>query len=131
VREDGQGGNDDAPQMPVGNTGITASAQVIHPNQPRKSVEQLGTRTMEGVAADGTRRTTIWPDGRTDVTETWYSPDLKAMVLSKTSSARSGDSAVRLINIVRGQSDATLFQPPPDYKMVDDQDSVSLNLKKP
>jgi len=130
LRGESLGGNDDARQMPVGNTGITASAQVIHPNQPRKSVEPIGTQTIEGVPAEGTRRTTIWPDGRIEVTETWYSQELKGMVLSKTTGARGGDSAVKLTNIIRGMPDATLFQPAPDYKIVDDQDSVSLNLKK-
>jgi hypothetical protein len=131
VRQDSPGGSEDARRMPVGDTGITASAQVIHPNQPRRSVEQLGTRTIEGVPAEGTRRTTVWPDGRTDVSETWYSQELKAMVLSKTSNARGGDSAVKLTKLSRANPDALLFRPPADYKVVDAADSVTLNLKRP
>ncbi len=122
----------------VGNTGVVASASVIHPNDPRRSTEQLGKKTIEGVLAEGTRRTTTWPAGfrgsdhpLVDVTETWYSPELKAMVLSKTTSARAGENTVKLTNISRAEPDASLFQPPKDYKIVDDQDSVSLNLKKP
>jgi hypothetical protein len=124
-----ESGSGDA--RPVGDTGITASVQVIHPGQPRRSLEELGNRTIEGVAATGTRRTTIWPDGRTDVTETWYSQELKATVLSKTTSARNGDSAVKLTKISRAEPDAALFHPPADYKVVDDSDSVTLNLKRP
>jgi hypothetical protein len=137
ANEIGPGGGGVESGVPVGNTGITATIHVIHPNQPARSVEQLGTRTIEGVSAEGTRRTTTWPAGSQgndhpliDVMETWYSPELKAMVLSKTTSARNGDSTVKLTNISRAEPDAALFQPPPGYTIVDDRDSVTLNLKR-
>jgi hypothetical protein len=70
----------------------------------------------------GTRLTTIWPVGSRGndqpiavVNETWMSPDLRVVVLSKQTDPISGDSTRKLTNITRGEPDPTLFQPPADY----------------
>ncbi len=122
----------------IGTTGMTATASVIHPNRPEESSEQLGTQTIEGIVVDGARRTTIWPVNSHGndrpvafTTESWYSKELKVTVLAKSSDPRVGDNVTKLVNISRAEPDASLFQPPPDYKIVDDQDSVTLNLKRP
>jgi len=121
----------------VGTTGITATTSVVHPNQPDRSTEHLGTQTIEGVIADGTRTTLTWPVGSrgndrpfTDTNEMWNSKELKLLVLSKNSSPLSGDFVTKVINISRAEPDASLFQPPPDYTVVDDKDTVTLNLKR-
>ena len=54
------------------------------------------------------------------VSETWMSPDLKTAVLSKHNDPRSGENTTRLINISRNEPDPSLFQPPPDYQIVDE-----------
>jgi hypothetical protein len=38
---------------------------------------------------------------------------------------------MKLINISRAEPDAALFLPPPDYTMVEDKDTITLNLKRP
>ncbi len=93
--------------------------------RPQMSHESLGTQTIEGVLAQGQRNTTVYPVGFfgndrpvTIVNETWMSPDLKIMVLSKNSDPRSGESTTRLTNISRGEPDPSLFQVPPDYEIV-------------
>jgi len=88
--------------------------------------ESLGKQMIEGVPAEGTRTTFTIPAGQIGneqplqiVTESWFSPDLQMVVLSKHSDPQSGERVYRLANIVRSEPPATLFQPPPDYKMVE------------
>lgn len=85
--------------------------------------ESLGTQQIEGVTAEGTRITRTIPAGiigndkPIDITlETWTSPDLDTLVLSKRSDPRFGETVYRLTNIKRGEPDAQLFQIPSGYK---------------
>ncbi|HUI55815.1 MAG TPA: hypothetical protein VLY04_12640 [Bryobacteraceae bacterium] len=86
--------------------------------------EALGRQTIEGVAADGTRNTTIIPAGQVGneqpiqiVTEAWYSPDLHVAVLIKRSDPRTGDTITRYTNINRSEPPHSLFEVPADYKI--------------
>ncbi len=124
----------------VGSTGVVATGGVVQPRQvrPASTQEKLGEQNIEGVVAEGTRSSTTWPIGAqgndrpiTDSSENWFSRELKLTVLSKQDSARFGESVTKLINISRAEPDASLFQPPPDYTVVEDKDTVTLNLKKP
>jgi len=94
--------------------------------RPQVTTEKLGTETIEGVVADGERQTFTIPEGEQGndrpfnvTTETWTSPELKMVVLRKSSDPRSGDDIMKLTNISRTEPDASLFQPPPDYTIVD------------
>lgn len=103
--------------------------QVIARNQiPDSNVAKvdLGTQTIEGVAAQGTRSTRTIPAGAIGnelpiviTTETWYSPDLKVLILSKTNDPRMGETTYKLTNIQRSEPPANLFQIPPDYTIKD------------
>lgn len=84
--------------------------------------ESLGTQTIAGVQAEGTRNTFTIPAGKignerpiVTTSERWYSPELQAVVLSKTSDPRMGENTYRLTNLVRAEPDPALFQVPPDY----------------
>jgi hypothetical protein len=84
--------------------------------------EDLGTQTMAGVSAQGTRVTYTIPAGRignekaiTIVFERWYSNDLQIMVMSKRSDPRFGDTVYTLTNIQRQEPPASLFAVPSDY----------------
>ena len=86
--------------------------------------EELGTQTIEGVPATGTRTTTTIPAGAIGneqaikiVSEQWFSPDLQLLVMTKHSDPRSGDTTYRLANIVRADPDHSLFVVPPDYTL--------------
>lgn len=86
------------------------------------TTESLGTRMIEGVMAEGTRRTTVIPAGSlgnsqpiTIVAEQWFSPDLQVFVLTRHSDPRTGETVYRLANLVRGEPDRTLFEVPADY----------------
>jgi hypothetical protein len=89
--------------------------------------EKLPPQTIEGVLAEGTRRTTVVPEGTEGndrpfviTEETWTSPDLKVTVLSKTDDPPRGETTMKLTNISRNEPDPGLFQPPPDYQVVDE-----------
>lgn len=86
--------------------------------------EDLGTQTMEGLSVQGKRITRTIPAGQIGnehalqvVTETWYSPDLQATVMSKTDDPRTGETVYKLTNVTRAEPDASLFQVPADYKV--------------
>ena len=106
-------------------------------NRPQFTTENLGTQVMEGVLVEGRRQTTIFPvnsqgnDRPIVVTsETWMSPDLKLMVLSKTSDPRSGEHTVRMTNLSRDEPDPSQFQPPPDYTVVDETGQFTIHFSR-
>ena len=110
---------------------VSPSLPDIQPQRPQFSRESLGTQTIEGLLAEGSRTTVTYPVGAvgndrpiTTVSETWTSPELKTVVLSKNSDPRNGDSTTRLTNISRVEPDPSLFQIPSDYEIVDPQTPV-------
>jgi hypothetical protein len=91
-----------------------------------RTVEQLGTQTIEGVEAEGTRTTFTIAAGAIGnekaiqvVSERWYSPALQVVVLNKHSDPRQGDHVYRLTNINRNEPAASLFTVPTDYAVRD------------
>jgi hypothetical protein len=105
-----------------------------HLKQMRESkVEQLPPQIIEGLLAEGRRRTTIIPageDGNPEpfslVIETWDSPDLRVTLLQKSNDPRGGEAITRLTNIDRSEPDPSFFQPPPDYQVVSATGSVTI-----
>jgi len=88
--------------------------------------ESLGTQTMEGVAADGSRTTITLDVGAIGndrpiqiVNERWYSQDLQTVVMTRRNDPRTGEEVFRLTNINRSEPSPDLFQVPPSYQMVD------------
>jgi hypothetical protein len=83
----------------------------------------LGTQTINGIAAQGTRTTHTIPAGQIGnqkpivvVSERWYSAELQMNVMTKRTDPRTGETTVtQLTNIQRAEPDATLFQVPADY----------------
>jgi len=100
------------------------AAEMMPRNRDMKDVvtTDLGTQTVAGVAAQGTRYTRTIPAGAIGnekpiviVTERWYSPDLQINVLTKHSDPRNGETITQLTDIQRQEPDASLFQVPSDY----------------
>ena len=88
------------------------------------TTESLGTKSIEGVMALGTRTTSIIPAGAIGnlmpievVSERWYSRDLQMPVLITRKDPRSGESVYRLRNIVRSEQPPDLFTIPSDYQI--------------
>lgn len=86
--------------------------------------EDLGTEVVEGVSCVGSRETHTIPAGAIGnerpletTSETWTSPDLHLVVLSKHNDPRFGETTYRLTDLRRGEPDASLFQVPSEYKV--------------
>lgn len=86
--------------------------------------EALGERDIDGVRAEGTRTTITIPANAIGnqapvitVSERWFSPDLQAVVLTQRSDPRFGKTVYRLVNIVRTEPPAELFEIPADYRI--------------
>lgn len=90
------------------------------------NTQPLAKQMVEGVECEGTRAVTTMPAGAIGnerpietVNETWFSQELKMIILSKRSDPRFGESTYRVTNISRSEPDAMLFQVPPDYAVKD------------
>ena len=97
----------------------------IGSNAANLKTEQLGTKTINGLQAVGTRMTRTIPAGEIGnqnpievVTERWYSSDLQLPLLETHNDPMMGTMTIKLVNINRGEPDASLFQVPSDYKLI-------------
>jgi hypothetical protein len=133
-------------KIPAGGIGAAASQTqaVIRPTLPATvsariegQQETLQPQMIEGVLAEGVRYTTVIPEGAEGndrpfsiTSETWTAPELKIAVLMKNNDPRSGDTITRLTNISRNDPDPTLFQPPPDYQVVDETGTFSIRYSR-
>jgi len=101
--------------------------------------ESLGDQTIEGIHTVGTRVTTTIPAGKmgnekpiTVTSERWYSPELKATIMTKHNDPWSGELKTEFKNVSNGEPDASLFAVPADYKVVDDKDGpIRIKLHAP
>jgi hypothetical protein len=107
------------------------------PTKPSITRESLGSQTMEGLLVEGTRTTEIIPEGSqgndrpiTVVREHWTSPELRVSILIKDNDPRRGESETRLTNIDVSNPILALFQPPADYKIVDESERVTLTFTR-
>lgn len=109
-----------AQQAHVSSAGAMTWVVSEHASQaasPKK--EDLGQRIIEGVTAKGTRTTTEIAAGAignelpiTVIGEEWVSVDLKVLVMTRHADPRTGETTYRLTDIVRGEPDPSLFEPP-------------------
>ncbi len=90
------------------------------------TIVPLGTKDIEGVSATGTRTTRTIHAGTmgndrpiVSICDTWVSSDLKMTVLTETDDGQAGRSTMKLVNIVRSEPNAALFQIPPDYRVTE------------
>jgi hypothetical protein len=86
--------------------------------------EQLGSKAVNGLQAEGVRVTRTIPAGAIGndkpievVAERWYSPELQIAVMTVHADPMMGTVTSKLVNVTRGDPDASLFQVPPDYKV--------------
>jgi hypothetical protein len=92
------------------------------PEDPNVKTESLGTQTVAGVAAEGTRITRTIPAGQVGnaaplviTIERWYSPELQTDVMRKEVNPQFGQTTFQLTNVVRAEPEASLFQVPSTY----------------
>jgi hypothetical protein len=101
-------------------TGISSLAD------PLVKVENLGFTNIDGIEAEGTRRTlTIAAQVNgtgaplTVIDEYWYSEDLHLNVLLMHNDPRTGLQTVALTDVKREEPDRAFFEVPEGYKIVD------------
>ena len=92
----------------------------------RRLRESLGTKTIEGLEAEGTRTTITIPAGEAGnelpleiVSERWFSKELQVPVMMRFVDPRMGERIYRLTSIARGEPSPQLFVVPADFKTVD------------
>jgi hypothetical protein len=97
----------------------------VTPN-PAPRIEDLGTTTMNGLEAKGTRRTTTisakasGTGDRVEIEdEFWYSDELHLNLLVRHSDPRVGVDTVGLSSLKREEPPAGMFQIPAGYQVVD------------
>lgn len=100
--------------------------------------ESLGKQVIEGVEAEGSRSTVTIPAGEIGneraieiVSERWYSPELQAVVMTRHSDPRFGETTYKLTNINRTEPDRSLFEVPGGYTLKDDVMPQRMRTKKP
>jgi hypothetical protein len=88
--------------------------------------EPLEPMQFDGVKAEGARTVLVLPAGtigneRTiEVTsERWYAPELRTVVATRRTDPRFGDVSYRMVNIVRAEPAAHLFEVPADFAVRD------------
>jgi hypothetical protein len=88
------------------------------------NTESLGQQMIEGVLCDGKRTTVTIPANSVGndlpiniVSEEWLSPELQALVLTKHSDPRYGETTYHLTNINRSEPARDLFEVPSDYTL--------------
>jgi hypothetical protein len=84
--------------------------------------EQLEPMQFDGIKAGGTRAVLAIPAGAIGnertievVNERWYATELRVVVSTKRVDPRFGDVTYRLVNIVRAEPPAELFEVPADF----------------
>jgi hypothetical protein len=108
-------------------------------NEPAPATENLGDQTINGIHATGTRISTTIPSGKMGndkpivvTSERWYSPDLKATVMTKHDDPWAGELETQFTNVNSSEPDPSLFTVPSDYKVVDDKDGpVTIRMVGP
>ena len=97
-------------------------------DEPLPTTENLGDQTIEGIHATGTRVTTTIPSGSMGneqpmvvTSERWYSPELKATVMTKHNDPWAGELKTQFTSVNTSEPDRSLFTVPGDYKIVDEK----------
>jgi hypothetical protein len=107
---------------------MTANAQ-----RPQPTVEQLGTKMIDGVLVTGTRMTTIIPEGAqgndrpmTTTSETWVSKELQLPILTVNNSPMSGTMTRKYANFSTAEPAPSLFMVPAGYSIVEEKESFTI-----
>jgi hypothetical protein len=103
-------------------SGVAGGPMRFRDSSQTANVENLSTKTINGVTAEGTRTTRVIPSGTqgndqplTVTHESWVSSDLKVAVMRVDTDPRLGTTTMELTNISRDEPPVTLFQAPAGY----------------
>jgi len=112
------------PKPPAGEAGPGGPGRMWKSDGKDVTTEQLGTKSIMGLQAQGTRVTRAIPAGDIGnakpinvVTEHWFSTDLQLPLAMTHTDPMMGTMTCNATNVNRGEPDASLFQIPSDYKI--------------
>ncbi|MEO8131011.1 MAG: hypothetical protein ABI822_28185 [Bryobacteraceae bacterium] len=112
---------------------VTSQASVA----PQVKDEKLPSRLIEGVQAEGSRTTFTIPAGEVGnerpidvVSERWYSPELKTVIMSSNNDPRMGETVYSLKGLQRAEPSRSLFEVPADYTISDDSNPETMRQHK-
>ena len=120
------------------NNGLTKRPGQVS-DEPAPTTENLGDETIDGIHAIGTRVTTTIPSGKMGneqpivvISERWYSPELKATVMTKHNDPWAGELKTQFTRVNTAEPEPSLFTVPGDYKIVDEKDGpFTIQLPSP
>jgi hypothetical protein len=102
------------------------------------STEPLGSREIAGVAAQGTRSTYVIPAGQIGnerplsiISERWTSAELNAVLETRYSDPRTGQTRFRLTQIDRREPARALFEVPAGYTVEDGPPRMGPRVAEP
>ena len=131
------------PKPPAGaGPGMGAGAPdgdaIMGPNDGNVAKVDLGTKTILGLQATGTRVTRTIPAGAIGnakaievVTERWVSTDLQIPLSITHNDPMMGTMSSQVTSVTRGEPSAALFQIPSDYKIVSGKGGDVLYMRQP
>jgi hypothetical protein len=113
---------------PASGNGSSPGAISSSPIDQRKTVaEDLGTMTILGIEAHGQRTTTTTPAGAIGndqplvrTSEEWNAPGLHFALRRVVDDPQQGKEDSEPMNLIRGEPDPALFQPPEGYEVMTD-----------
>ncbi len=112
------------PKPPAGEAGPGGPGPAWKSAGNDVTTEQLGTKTILGLQAQGTRVTRTIPAGQIGnakpisvVTESWVSTDLQIPLTMTHTDPMAGTMTSTVTSISRSEPDTSLFQVPSDYKI--------------
>jgi hypothetical protein len=97
-------------------------AETTHPFPSQTlQIEPLGQKVVAGLKAFGIRQTLTDPNiysGVPQVTEIWWSPEIKEILPAKPIGEPAGRYTIEMMDIKVQEPDPALFYPPAGYKIV-------------
>ena len=134
--------NKTAHQMPLHPpkrpAGAAEGEPPARPSDANVSTTDLGSKTILGLSATGTRVTRTIPAGQIGnanaievVTERWVSTDLQIPLSMTHKDPMMGTMTTTVTAVTRGEPSASLFQVPSDYKVVTGKQGDMLYMAKP
>jgi len=98
--------------------------QLMQPPRSEFKTEDLGTKTIAGIEAHGSRTTRTIPSGEegnevplVTVQEIWRSQKLGLTLMGTMDDPRSGRRTYEVEEVTQGEPDASLFAPPEGYRV--------------
>ena len=109
----------------------TAGKPIQSPAPTESHQDALGVDTIEGLPCDHMKLFEMIPAGTIGndrpiviTSETWASPDLHLLVIRKKNDPRFGVTIYKVTHIVRGEPDASLFQVPRGFKVLENASTL-------